>query len=112
MLVLGVEHWRIEENLACLLCYSKLGLNESTRCYGKLSAAVFSDEFGAKFAGECQLKINLYSVYGLPVTVAEGLYGSQILPGTICHEYEPSAGIPKESGDVKFFSCDLTWNYP
>ena len=73
MLVLGVEHWRIEENLACLLCYSKLGLNESTRCYGKLSAAVFSDEFGAKFAGECQLKINLYSVYGLPVTVAEGL---------------------------------------
>ena len=68
MLVLGVEHWRIEENLACLLCYSKLGLNES-----KLSAAVFSDEFGAKFAGECQLKINLYSVYGLPVTVAEGL---------------------------------------
>ena len=74
MLVLGVEHWRIEENLACLLCYSKLGLNESTRCYGKLSAAVFSDEFGAKFAGECQLKINLYSVYGLPVTVAEGLY--------------------------------------
>ena len=70
MLVLGVEHWRIEENLACLLCYSKLGLNESTRCYGKLSAAVFSDEFGAKFAGECQLKINLYSVYGLPVTVA------------------------------------------
>ena len=74
MLVLGVEHWRIEENLACLLCYSKLGLNESTQCYGKLSAAVFSDEFGAKFAGECQLKINLYSVYGLPVTVAEGLY--------------------------------------
>ena len=63
MLVLGVEHWRIEENLACLLCYSKLGLNESTRCYGKLSAAVFSDEFGAKFAGECQLKINLYSVW-------------------------------------------------
>ena len=74
MLVLGVEHWRIEENLACLLCYSKLGLNESTRCYGKLSAAVFSDEFGAKFAGECQLKISLYSVYGLPVTVAEGLH--------------------------------------
>ena len=74
VLALGVEHWRIEENLACLLCYSKLGLNESTQCYGKLSAAVFSDEFGAKFAGECQLKINLYSVYGLPVTVAEGLY--------------------------------------
>ena len=66
VLVLGVEHWRIEENLACLLCYSKLGLNESTRCYGKLSAAVFSDEFGAKFAGECQLKINFY---GLPVTL-------------------------------------------
>ena len=78
VLVLGVEHWRIEENLACLLCYSKLGLNESTQCYGKLSAAVFSDEFGAKFAGECQLKINLYSVYGLPVTVAEGLGNSLV----------------------------------
>ena len=59
VLVLGVEHWWIEENLACLLCYSKLGLNESTRCYRKLSAAVFSDKFGSKFAGECQLKINL-----------------------------------------------------
>ena len=34
------------------------------------------------------------------------------LPGTICHGYEPSAGIPKKSGDVNFFSCDLTWNYP
>ena len=26
-----------------------------------------------------------------------------ILSGTICHGCEPSAGIPKESGDVKFF---------
>ena len=34
------------------------------------------------------------------------------MPGTICHGYEPSAGIPKKSGDVKFFSRDLTWNYP
>ena len=88
MLVLGVEHWRIEENLACLLCYSKLGLNESTQCYGKLSAAVFSDEFGAKFAGECQLKINLYSVYGLPVTVAEESPSLRVHSTTMSRHYK------------------------
>ena len=74
MLGLGVLHWRIEEDLSQLQRCRKLGKSEFRGCYGKLSAAVFSDEFGAKFAGECQLKINLYSVYGLPVTVAEGLY--------------------------------------
>ena len=70
MLGLGVLHWRIEEDLSQLQRCRKLGKSEFRGCYGKLSAAVFSDEFGAKFAGE---RINLYSVYGLPVTVAEGL---------------------------------------
>ena len=77
MLGLGVLHWRIEEDLSQLQRCRKLEKSGFRRCYGKLSAALFSDEFGAKFAGECQLKINLYSVYGLPVTVAEGLHCQQ-----------------------------------